>query len=245
MSGLGYNDVSAAPVHGVVDVADIQHAELWSRRGDDLGPLLIDLHWRLPGWEAPPETSWAALRSSATTIDLGARQVAVLGRGALALHLATHLAQHGPEDRKALADLERGADRWPLPVWEDALRLAAVVDAIPALAAGLRLTPAGAALADRLELPQAAALTRSILARDDRPRGTFHLDAFAAARSPRERLRVLRHALLPTRRWIERRYRWSEHGAPLVALGYIAHIATAPLWAARAWRHRRRLSLYR
>src|SRR5688500_12796804 len=56
---LGY--VRAEEVLGIDDVADILHSEIWARAGETGGPLLIDLHWRLEGCEAPDDLVWEAL----------------------------------------------------------------------------------------------------------------------------------------------------------------------------------------
>jgi hypothetical protein len=239
--GLGYTDASARAVHGVVDVADIQHAEIWTRRvGGRAGPVLVDLHWRLPGWEAPAQAAWDALLSRPAWIDLEGRRTAVPDRSALALHLATHAAQHGPQDAKALGDLTRGIERWEREVWSAAAELASEVGATAAMAAGLRLVDEGVAVARELDLPAADAVTWAIANRADRPRGTFHVRAFAEARGARERATVLRHSLLPTRLWITRRYPWALRNRALVLAAYAAHLASAPAWAVRAWRFSRR-----
>lgn len=239
LAALGYTEANARVVHGVVDVANIQHAEIWSRRGA-LGPVLVDLHWRLPGWEAPAQVVWDALRRRRAWIDLDARKTAVFDRSALALHLATHAAQHGPNDVKALGDLARGIERWDREVWFAAAQLASEVSATPALAAGLRLVREGDAIAGQLGVPAADELTWAIANRADRPRGTFHLRALAEARGLRGRATVVRHSLLPTRLWITRRYPWAAGNRALVLPAYAAHLACAPVWAARAWRFSRR-----
>ena len=139
MTGLGYKH--GEEIFGIDDVGEILHAETWSRRVEvgPGGPLLIDLHWRLPGCEAPADAAWEALAPRRASIELNGREAAVLDREALALHLATHAAQHGPDDLKAIADLTRGLERWPLEVWRSAASLAAELEATPTFAAGLRL----------------------------------------------------------------------------------------------------------
>jgi hypothetical protein len=153
LAGLGYGHPEEA--FGIDDVGETLHAETWSRRteGTRGGPLLIDLHWRLPGCEAPANILWEALSVRRASIELDGRAAPVLDRVGLALHLATHAAQHGSDDLKAIADLTRGLECWPPEVWRDAAPLAAEVEGTPAFAAGLRLVPSGADVADRLGLP--------------------------------------------------------------------------------------------
>jgi hypothetical protein len=54
--------------------------------------------------------------------------------------------------RQPLDDLTRAVERMPPATWEAAAALAERLDATPAFAAGLRLLPAGAELAERLQL---------------------------------------------------------------------------------------------
>ncbi|MGH2951065.1 MAG: nucleotidyltransferase family protein [Solirubrobacterales bacterium] len=238
LSDLGYANRSEG--RGIDDVAGILHAEIWLRFGEDAPLAMVDLHWRLAGCEAPAQIAWDALRARRTWIELEGRRVAVLDRVGLALHLATHAAQHGPDDAKATADLRRGIERWPLGVWRAASRLAGDVGAIPAFAAGLRLVPTGAELASELELPWADTLTWEILHRNARPRGTFHLQAWAQARGARERAEVLRRSLFPTPEWIAGEYPWAAGSQARLIAAYARHLLRAPVWTARAWQFRRR-----
>ena len=236
---LGY--VNASANLGIVDVGGVLHAETWAGGGSRVkAGLMIDLHWRLAGTRADPQLVWAALTAERASIDLNGRRVAVLALPGLALHLAIHAAQHGGKQPRTLEDLRRGLERWPLDVWRHALRIAREAQGVEFFAAGLRLVPAGAELARELELPSTDELLWTISHRDTRPRGTFHLQALAGAASGSARMAVLRRALLPTRRWIVRRYPWASAGPlPLVA-AYAAHIARLPALAARAWWFRRR-----
>jgi hypothetical protein len=239
LSTLDWNDASAQVVAGVEDVSGILHSDTWSR-GGERGPLLIDLHWRLPGWDASPERVWDELARRRASIELAGRRVPVPDRSGLALHTATHAVQHGPDDVKAIGDLERALARWTPDVWREAAKLAREVGATPALAAGLRLVPSGAAMADELDLPASAHVEWDILNRAQRPRGTFHLDALAQASGLRERVDILRRSLLPTSLWITRRYQWAARSRALLLPAYAAHLLNAPVLAARACRFRRR-----
>jgi hypothetical protein len=238
LAGLGYE--GGPEVFAIDDVGDVVNAEAWFRTSPipKIGAIEVDLHWRLAGADAPPDVAWAALASARTSIEVAGRRAAVLDRPGLALHAAMHAAQHGPGDLKAIGDLERAIAYWPIAVWQAALALAQEVGAVPALSAGLRLVPAGAALAGELALPQAEGLTWAILHRDERPRGTFHLDALAGSRGLGRRVDVLRRSLLPDRRWILDEYPWATAGRGRLALAYLAHLLRTPLWAARALRYR-------
>jgi Uncharacterised nucleotidyltransferase len=225
---------------GIDDVAGILHSELWVLWTEGGRPVPVDLHWRLAGCEAPPADAWRELRARRTWIELAGRRVPVLDHVGLALHLATHAAQHGPLALKTIGDLERGIERWSLEVWRSAARLAREVQGTPAFAAGLRLIPSGAALAGELDLPPTDELSWRILHHDARPRGTFHVQAWAQARGIRERANLLRRSLIPKPEWIGWEYQWARRSRVLLVVAYVMHVLRAPVWAARAWRFRRR-----
>jgi hypothetical protein len=236
--GMGYRNISE--LQGVDDVAGILNAQMWARLVPEFGNLSVDLHWQLYGCEAPPQVVWDVLSSRHTLIEVAGRRVRTLDRPGLALHLALHTAQHGPDDLKAVGDLSRGIERWPPEIWAQAAKLANELGAVEAFAAGLRLVPGGEVVARRLGLPAADDLLWQIANRGERPRGTFHVQAFAEARGLRERLGLLRRSLVPARAWIV----WGnpKAGTSRVRLvaAYAAHILRAPAWAVRAWRFRRR-----
>jgi hypothetical protein len=156
------------------------------------------------------------------------------------MHLAMHAAQHGPTFGKHVDELHLALERWPAEVWDAAAVLASEIAATAAFASGLRLVPRGAAEASRLQLPATDELDWTIRHLASRPRGTFHLRALAEARSLRDRLRIARRSLLPSRAWITHQHPWAHEGRLYVAAAYGLHLARAPVWAARAWRFRRR-----
>jgi hypothetical protein len=233
--GIGYSKSD----FGLDDVAGILHAETWSHTDGARVGARVDLHWRLPGCEAPAGDAWRALSARRTWIDFKGRNTAVLAREGLALHLATHAAQHGTGDLKAMADLARGIERWDIELWRSAARVAEDVEGTQAFAAGLRLLPGGAELALELGLPDTDDLTWAIRHLDTRPRGTFHLRALAQAQGASERLDVLRRSLLPSRKWVVSHHPWAAASRPRLLAAYVAHLLRAPVWAARAWRYRR------
>jgi hypothetical protein len=239
LAELGYRN--ASEVLGIDDIGGVVHDESWV----GIGPgakheLLIELHRRLSGSDAAPETAWEALAARRVDLELSGSRVPVLNREGLAMHLATHAAQHGPGYDKGLRELALGLERWSFDVWQRAAELAAEIEATGPFAAGLRLVPTGAELAATLCLPATGQLdweSRHVAAR---PRGTFHLEALFEARGALPRARVVRRALLPSRRWIAWQYPWAgSHGVRLAAARCI-HVMRAPGLAFSAWRFRRR-----
>lgn len=234
---LGY--VSGEAVRGVDDVAGVVPGEAWVRATAG-GYSEIDLHRWLPGALADPAVAWPVLMAHRTWIEISGRQAAVLDQGGQAMHLAMHAAQHGPTFTKHLEELALALERWPSEIWDSAAALAHEIAATQAFAAGLRLLPQGAVEATRLALPQTEELDWMIRHRWSRPRGTFHLGAFAEARGLAGRLDIVRRALLPGRAWMTYEYRWARRGGVRLVAAYALHIARAPVWAARAWLFTRR-----
>jgi Uncharacterised nucleotidyltransferase len=241
LDGMDYRNVTE--FQGIDDVAGILHAQLWSRLIPGFGGVTVDLHWQLEGCRAPPEEVWDVLNARRASIDVAGRQVHTLDQPGQALHLALHLAQHGPDDLKAAGDLSRGLERWPPEVWDEAAELARELAAVESFAAGLRLVPHGDEVAHRLNLPSPDDLLWEIAHRDERPRGTFHLQAFSEARGLRERMNLLRRSLVPKREWIVLEHPKARTSRLRLFAAYFAHISRAPAWAARAWHFRRRRNL--
>ena len=237
LTDLGYRNTTQ--LHGIDYVEGAVPSDTWTPPPDG-APYDVDVHRWLPGAQAPPDTAWDALWSRRTSIELDGRQIPVLAREGLALHLALHAAQHGPDFVKGLVELRRALDRWPPEVWRDAVTLAAEVDALPRFAAGLRLVPSGRELVASLHLPVANAVEWEIGHRAERPRGTFHVEAFGKAESTRERLGLVRRSLFPSRRWLEVEHHWVARSPLHLALGYAVHLAQTPAWALRALSFRRR-----
>ena len=240
LTGLGFRD--ASKLLGIDDIGGVVHEERWV--GNHPGAeheLLIELHLRMAFAQAPPQSAWDALAAHRTWVELEGHRVPILDRDGQAMHLALHAAQHGPGYAKGTRELTLGLERWPFEVWEGAATLATRVGGREFFAAGLRLVPAGAALASRLGLADNPDLDWEIRNLDERPRGVFHLQALTEAHGLHERASVVRRALLPSRQWIVWQHPWARGSTARLVLGYAAHIARAPAWAVRAWRFRRRM----
>src|SRR4051794_36443276 len=103
LGALGFVNLTAGA--GVDDFAGAVPSDTWRRAGE-----MVDLHSRLPGCAATPDAAWPILFEGHGTIDIAGVEAPVLSRPGMALHLATHAAQHGPDDLKAMQDLERGLE---------------------------------------------------------------------------------------------------------------------------------------
>jgi hypothetical protein len=159
-----------------------------------------------------------------------------------AFHLAVHAGQHGSGWSRPLEDLDRAIAIADEASWREAEELAASLDATPAFAAGLRLTPSGAALADRLGLPRDVPVDVALRA-ETPPPVALGLDQLAQAKGLRARLGILRHKLVPPPSFMRHWSSLARRGPVGLLLAYLWR----PLWLLarlpegfEAWRRARR-----
>jgi hypothetical protein len=218
------------------------HAQTWRRNGDR---AKVDLHWRLPGTEATPTSAWELLAAGAEPLRVGGVQAEALSKPARALHIVLHAAQHGHWTRKPRVDLDRALDRLDLEVWKAAAALADDLGAATAFAAGLRLTNAGGALADRLGLPPDLPVAWALRAGTSPPKAEAFIlrwDHLVAAQGTRARLRSGALSLVPPVSYMERSFPIARHGRLGLCTAYLFRVLRAlgrAPWAWRAIRHAR------
>jgi hypothetical protein len=163
LAGLGFEHAALDAIPGDRP----WHAHYWHRTADGAG---IDLHRTLIGVRCSPERCWRVLSARTAPMQLAGREVTTLDDAGLALHAALHAAQDGVRLGRPLRDLEVAVERLSTETWRDAHRLALALDAEPALVAGLRLTPAGDALAEELGLGSVDDLETRLRAHGDAAR---------------------------------------------------------------------------
>src|SRR4051812_10828204 len=129
-------------------------AQTWVRTGPR--PAVVDVHRTVWSLRAPRAAVWQAFAEDAETLDLAGTEVRIPGTEPRALLLALHACQHGAATPKPLADLKRGLDALDEATWRRAGELAQRLGCADAFATGLRLDPAGVALAARLGLGERA-----------------------------------------------------------------------------------------
>jgi hypothetical protein len=173
------------PDHG------IPHAETFRRAGSPA----IDLHRAPSGASVAPSTAWKVLSEHSESMLIGGLDVRVPTPPARALICAFHAAQHGSGVAKPLEDLRR-AVACPKAIWDEAVEIAARLGGIPSLVVGLRMTPAGAALADELGLPSAR-LAESAISPDSRARLALGFDRLAQQQGIRAKAFMLMNELFP------------------------------------------------
>ena len=193
----------------------IPHDETWTAPQGD-----VDLHRSLPGVGVDPGEAWTILNAETVRLTISGTEVRILNRGATALHLALNAVAHGVGTQKSVGDLERAVATFPLDEWSRAAQLAERLNAVAAFATGVRLVPAGIAIARELRLPDARS-ERVALAMTTPPRGAKALQRLSAVPSARARALIVLRWLFPS----VAHMRASSPGARRGALGLIAAYA--------------------
>jgi hypothetical protein len=215
------------------------HAAPWVRARDG---VTLDLHTTLVGVGADAHTVWDELGRATEPLALPRGEVDVLRPPGLALNVTLHAAQHGIEGGKSLEDLARAIERLSEETWREAAGLAERLDAVPALATGLRLLGSGAALAERLGLPWERSRELSLRAGSAPPTA---LGFWRLAETPgaRNKARLVAGEIAPSPAFMRAMYPVARRGG----VGLVAAYLWRPLSLARqagpgflAWRRARR-----
>ncbi len=204
------------------------HEQVWRR-----GPAIVELHWRLPGIGADPAQAWALLWARHVEMTVGEATVPVLDPVARTVHLALHAAQHGDVELKPRVDVATAVERLDEETWRQAAVLAAELDATDAFSAGLRLDPRGAALADRLGVPEPS-LRWTLLAAGAEEVGAERLLRWRQARG-RERLHLTRVGLFPPREQMEMFFPGSSESRRALVAAHARRLVSLPARAVRGW----------
>lgn len=205
-------------------------AEINTREQELLGPqdICIDLHYGLLGAAAPVERCWEVLFERTVPFRLAGGQVAALDLPARAMHLAMHAAQNGPVDRKAVADLDRGLVKVDRDGWQEAAGIAEEMGAAQAFAAGLRLVPAGEALADELSLTRRMTVELALRTRSA-PQDAIFFERLGEAPGVRRKSALVLRKLFPTAALLRSNSAMARRGPLGLAVAWISH----PLSVAR------------
>jgi hypothetical protein len=216
-----------------------EHGSDWSRPADG---VRVDLHRSLPGLGAEPEAVWSALVAAPETVPVAGHEAPALPIAGRALHVSLHAVQHGADWGKGRGDLERALAVADEATWREAAELAARLDGLDAFATGLRLTPEGEQLADRLGLPMPASVDVALRASAPPP-AALGFEQMAQARGVRARLGMAWHKLFPPREFLEH---WDPRARESRGRLALAR-ARRPLWVLasaprgfRAWWRARR-----
>ena len=209
------------------------HDEMWVRPKG-----MVDLHRTLAGLGADPSDVWEALDGGTTEMEVAGRKVRVLDRVGTAMHIALHAAAHGRAEEQPLEDLSRGLERFPADVWHAAARLADRLDGTAAFAAGLRLHPAGAELAEDLSLPRQVSPAVA-LALTTPPRGAKALQRWSSLPGARAKTIAVARWIVPSRSYMRASSRRAREGTAGLIAAYGERLLTLSRLfppAFRAWR---------
>jgi len=188
LEGLGFQ-------HVAIDVLPHDrphHARTWlAPRG-----AAVDLHHSLVGVGASSETVWDLLAAQTDRLDLGDSQIEIPSVPGRAIVVALHAAQHGVGGEGPLEDLRRVLDRLSLGEWRAVRQLAEQLEAMPALAAGLRLVPGGREVAAELELPETSSV-ETLLRSTSAPTMSLGFDWLSRTQGFRARARFVARKVAP------------------------------------------------
>jgi hypothetical protein len=223
-----------------VGVAELSlHAVEFKREGR--GAADIDLHRTIHWARVDPELVWAELGAQTERMTVAGVDVEVLGPTAQAVIVALHAVQHGHDVPKPLDDLRRAVELVDQSVWRDAAEIAGRLGASAPFAAGLRMIPAGATVADGLELTRSEPAEVRLL-RDGDALIALALEQFLGERSARARVRMAWAKLLPSPDYIRMGYPIARAGTVGLVRGYIQRwvrlVRRSPA-ALAAWRRAR------
>jgi hypothetical protein len=205
-----------APLDGLPDDVP-RHAREWLRPG-----AMVDLHQTLAGAEVEAGTLWDVLSQLTESMRVGGAEVEVLRPPARTVALMLHVAKDGARVEKVRRDLSHALARLPISLWQEAALLAGQINATGAFATGLRLVPAGAALADRLGLGVRRPVVVALRARArGSPPLAVGLDWLTRERSWRRRIMVVAHKLIPPPAYLRALSPLARRGTLGLALAYV------------------------
>jgi Uncharacterised nucleotidyltransferase len=203
--------------------------------------VAIDLHRSIHWPKVDPDRVWSELSRATEQMTVGGAEVEVLGGAAQAVVVALHAVQHGHHP-KPLEDLRHALDALQPSTWSEAAQIAGRLDAAEPFAAGLRMLPAGAAVAERLELTDSESAEVRLL-RDGDALIALALEQFLTERSWRRRARLAWAKLLPSPDYVRLGYPIARTGTLGLIRGYgqraLALAQQTPA-ALAAWRNARR-----
>jgi hypothetical protein len=194
-----------------------RHAHTWLRADG----ANVDLHRTLVGVGVDSSELWNVLSAETETMRVGGVDADVLRPPGRALVVALHAAKDGGRLAKVRHDLGHAVDRLSLDLWQETASLAARLQATPGLAAGLRITPRGAALAAQLHLPSETAMGVALRAHGS-PALAVGIDWLFTASGARRKVLLVARKLVPPPAFLRA---WT----PLARRGRLG-LAVAYLW---------------
>ncbi len=199
---------------GLSPLEETDHGRMWGRQEST-----VDLHRSVWGVGVGPTRAWTVLTRDTEVLHVGGGDIEVLGLPARALHVALHAVQHGAE-AKPRQDLVRAGSRVSLDTWRQAAELARALEAEGAMAAGLRLDPLTAPLADELGLSYEVPLQVALRA-DGAPLCALGLARLVPNGGLRARGALAARLLIPTPERLRIRYPFAARGPAALSVAYV------------------------
>jgi hypothetical protein len=236
-----------APAEEVLRHLGYEHRAVLGQRGSDRPPWSstwgrardagnVDLHWSLVGVGVTSEELAARLWDHGQRLDVLGRELEGLDAAATAVVVALHAAQHGPDVRNPVADLDRALERLDRDTWVGAAALAEELQAAEPFAAGLRLLPRGVTMAEELTLPETASV-ETILRAGGAPPMALGFDWLAQTPGLAAKTRLIAGKVVPDRAFMRA---WSPLARGGSRTGLALAYAWRPVWlvlhSARAWK---------
>jgi hypothetical protein len=187
----------------------------------------VDLHRTLMGVGVEDDRLWAALSSRTQQMSVAGTMLDVLVPSARALVVVLHAAKDGRRVAKTRTDLERCLSRVEIEMWPEVAELASDLQAKPAFEAGLRLVPAGEALADRLGLSGGVPVDVAIRATGAPPLAVG-IDWLLTSRGVRGKIGLVFRKLFPPAEYLREWKPLARKGTWGLALAYVWR----PIWVA-------------
>jgi Uncharacterised nucleotidyltransferase len=215
-----------------------EHGSSWER---DRDRGKIDLHRKLQGVGLDPSRVWEILWEQRIEFTVGGESAYRLPEPARVMYATMHATHHGQGDPRGLTHLQAALAAVDDDGWIRALAVAGQLDALDAFGTGLRMLPDGAALAERIGVPEATSVRASLLASKPPP-VALGFDQLASARGL-DRLAIVFRKLVPPPGFIRHWWPPAARNPVLLAVGYVYR----PIWLIqrapagyRAWRAARR-----
>ena len=165
--------------------------DCWTRGARD--EEIVALHDCLFGAHADKATVWEELSDGTEPVLVAGVNAEVLDAPRRAVMVALHAAANGSEGRQSLEDLARALSLGSDELWDEAMHVAARIDALESFAAGLRLLPEGREVAAWLGL-QPPASSEVLLHASTLPDGAMFLERLRGAQGRGARWRLLARA---------------------------------------------------
>jgi len=197
----------------------VEHASEWRR---EASAVTVDLHHSLQGVSADPNELWEELAVGTDRIEVGKVMVEIPGEPGRVLVVVLHAAHHGIGGQKPLRDLEKVTELRDPELWRRAGCLAERLQATPAFAAGLMLSPEGLKWAEWLGIADAVDTEAALHARTPGPTA-YGFARLAATPGLLGKLSFLWRKLLPTPAFM-------RHAFPIARRGGRIGLAIAYLW---------------